>query len=134
MRSKSTHEGKNYVIFSLMSGLTPHDVAHDKLGHTLIEVGQIVFFLMGAMTIVELIDIHNGFDIITNRIKTKKLSTLMFQIGIATFFLSAVLDNLATTIVMCSLLKKILGNKQDRLLFAGLIVITANASISCYYD
>ncbi len=119
--------GLMWVIFALMSGLTPHDVAHDKLGHTLIEVGQIVFFLMGAMTIVELIDIHNGFDIITNRIKTKKLSTLIFQIGVATFFLSAVLDNLATTIVMCSLLKKILGNKQDRLLFAGLIVITANA-------
>ena len=119
--------GLMWVIFALFSGLTPHDVAHDKLGHTLIEVGQIVFFLMGAMTIVELIDIHNGFDIITKRIQTKKLSTLMFQIGIATFFLSAVLDNLATTIVMCSLLKKILGNKQDRLLFAGLIVITANA-------
>ncbi len=119
--------GLMWVIFALLSGLTPHDVAHDKLGHTLIEVGQIVFFLMGAMTIVELIDIHNGFDIITDRIKTKKLSTLMFQIGVATFFLSAVLDNLATTIVMCSLLKKILGNKQDRLLFAGLIVITANA-------
>ena len=64
--------GLMWVIFALMSGLTPHDVAHDKLGHTLIEVGQIVFFLMGAMTIVELIDIHNGFDIITNRIKTKK--------------------------------------------------------------
>ena len=119
--------GLMWVVFALLSGLTPHDVAHDKLGHTLVEVGQIVFFLMGAMTIVELIDIHNGFDIITKRIQTKKLSTLMFQIGVATFFLSAVLDNLATTIVMCSLLKKILGNKQDRLLFAGLVVITANA-------
>ena len=61
---------------------------------------------MGAMTIVELIDIHNGFDIITKRIKTTKSSTLLFQIGVATFFLSAVLDNLATTIVMCSLISK----------------------------
>jgi Na+/H+ antiporter NhaD/arsenite permease-like protein len=119
--------GLMWVVFALMSGLSPHEVGHEKLGHTLVEVGQIVFFLMGAMTIVELIDIHNGFDIITKRIKTLKLSTLMFQIGIATFFLSAVLDNLATTIVMCSLIKKILGNKNDRLLFAGLIVITANA-------
>ena len=119
--------GMMWVIFALMSGLSPHEVGHDKLGHTLIEVGQIVFFLMGAMTIVELIDIHNGFDIITKRIKTLKLSTLMFQIGLATFFLSAVLDNLATTIVMCSLIKKLLGNKNDRLLFASLIVITANA-------
>lgn len=119
--------GLMWVIFALFSGLSAHEVAHENLGHTLVEVGQIVFFLMGAMTIVELIDIHSGFDIITNRIKTKKLSILLFQIGIATFFLSAVLDNLATTIVMCSLIKKILGNKQDRLLFAGLIVITANA-------
>lgn len=119
--------GMMWVVFALMSGLSPHEVGHDKLGHTLIEVGQIVFFLMGAMTIVELIDIHNGFDIITKRIKTLKLSTLMFQIGLATFFLSAVLDNLATTIVMCSLIKKLLGNKNDRLLFASLIVITANA-------
>jgi len=82
---------------------------------------------MGAMTIVELIDIHNGFDIITKRIKTTKSSTLLIQIGTATFFLSAVLDNLATTIVMCSLISKILGKKEDRLLFAGLIVICANA-------
>ena len=119
--------GMMWVVFAMLSGLTPHDVAHDKLGHTLIEIGQIVFFLMGAMTIVELIDIHNGFDIITKRIKTTKLSTLLFQVGVATFFLSAVLDNLATTIVMCSLLKKLLGDKQDRLLFAALIVITANA-------
>ena len=119
--------GLMWVIFALFSGLSAHEVAHENLGHTLVEVGQIVFFLMGAMTIVELIDIHSGFDIITNRIKTKKLSILLFQIGIATFFLSSVLDNLATTIVMCSLIKKILGNKQDRLLFAGLIVITANA-------
>ena len=63
-------------------------MVHDELGHTLIEVGQIVFFLMGAMTIVELIDIHNGFDIITKRIKTTKSSILLFQIGVATFFLA----------------------------------------------
>jgi Na+/H+ antiporter NhaD/arsenite permease-like protein len=111
----------------LFSGGDIHTMVHTELGHTLVEVGQIVFFLMGAMTIVELIDIHNGFDIITKRIKTTKSSTLLIQIGVATFFLSAVLDNLATTIVMCSLISKILGKKEDRLLFAGLIVICANA-------
>ncbi len=119
--------GLLWTIYVLFSGGDIHTMVHDELGHTLIEVGQIVFFLMGAMTIVELIDIHNGFDIITSRIKTRKTSTLLIQLGVATFFLSAVLDNLATTIVMCSLLKKILGKKEDRLLFAGLVVITANA-------
>ena len=119
--------GLLWTIYVLFSGGDIHTMVHDELGHTLIEVGQIVFFLMGAMTIVELIDIHNGFDIITKRIKTTKSSTLLFQIGLATFFLSAVLDNLATTIVMCSLISKLLGKKEDRLLFAGLIVICANA-------
>ena len=119
--------GLLWTVYVLFSGGDIHTMVHTELGHTLVEVGQIVFFLMGAMTIVELIDIHNGFDIITKRIKTTKSSTLIIQIGVATFFLSAVLDNLATTIVMCSLISKILGKKEDRLLFAGLIVICANA-------
>jgi Na+/H+ antiporter NhaD/arsenite permease-like protein len=88
---------------------------------------QIVFFLMGAMTIVEVVDAHNGFDVITTRIKTTKLSTLMWLVGLVTFFLSAMLDNLTTTIVMISLMRKLLADHNDRLFFAGIIVIAANA-------
>ena len=82
---------------------------------------------MGAMTIVELIDANEGFAIITSRIKSKSKVSLLWLIGFLTFFLSSVLDNLTTTIVMISLLRKILATRQDRLMFAGLVVIAANA-------
>jgi Na+/H+ antiporter NhaD/arsenite permease-like protein len=91
------------------------------------ETASILFFLMGAMTIVELIDANEGFSIITNRIRTKRKVTLLWIVGILTFFLSAVLDNLTTTIVMISLLRKMVGDRRDRLLFAGQVVIAANA-------
>jgi Na+/H+ antiporter NhaD/arsenite permease-like protein len=104
---------------------------HELLGHqvneTVATTAQIVFFLIGAMTIVEVIDAHNGFEVITSRIKTTKLSSLMWLVGAVTFFLSAILDNLTTTIVMVSLMKKILDKQDDRLLFAAMIVIAANA-------
>jgi Na+/H+ antiporter NhaD/arsenite permease-like protein len=88
---------------------------------------QIVFFLMGAMAIVEVVDAHNGFEVITKRIRTAQLSKLMWLVGFVTFFLSALLDNLTTTIVMISLMRKLLSNHADRLFFAGIIVIAANA-------
>jgi Na+/H+ antiporter NhaD/arsenite permease-like protein len=99
----------------------------DHLSESLISTAQIVFFLMGAMAIVEVVDAHNGFEVITSRIKTTKLSSLMWLVGIVTFFLSAILDNLTTTIVMVSLMKKLLDKRDDRLFFAGIIVIAANA-------
>ena len=98
-----------------------------QLGESLMGTAQIVFFLMGAMTIVEVVDAHNGFEVITSRIKTTKLSSLMWMVGFVAFFLSAILDNLTTTIVMVSLMKKLLDKREDRLFFAGLIVIAANA-------
>jgi Na+/H+ antiporter NhaD/arsenite permease-like protein len=79
------------------------------------------------MTIVEVIDAHNGFEVITSRIRTTKQVTLMWIICFVTFFLSAVLDNLTTTIVIVSLMKKLSGNQTERLLFAAMIVIAANA-------
>jgi len=88
---------------------------------------QIVFFLMGAMTIVEVIDAHNGFAVITSRIQTHRLSRLMWLVGIVSFLLSSILDNLTTTIVMVSLMRKLLDQREDRVLFAGIIVIAANA-------
>ncbi len=98
-----------------------------ELGESLMGTAQIVFFLMGAMTIVEVVDAHNGFEVITARIKTTRLSTLMWMVGFVTFFLSSILDNLTTTIVMVSLMKKLLERREDRLFFAGIIVIAANA-------
>ena len=104
-----------------------HELVAHQLNETAAVTAQIVFFLIGAMTIVEVIDAHNGFEVITSRIKTTKLSSLMWLVGAVTFFLSAVLDNLTTTIVMVSLMKKILDKQDDRLLFAAMIVIAANA-------
>ncbi len=99
----------------------------EQLGESLMGTAQIVFFLMGAMTIIEVVDAHNGFEVITKHIKTSKLTTLMWLVGFVTFFLSAILDNLTTTIVMVSLMRKLLNNHDDRLYFAGIIVIAANA-------
>ena len=99
----------------------------EQLNESLMTTAQIVFFLMGAMTIVEVVDAHNGFEVITSKIKTKKLSTLMWMVGFVSFFLSSILDNLTTTIVMVSLMKKLLEQREDRLFFAGIIVIAANA-------
>ena len=104
-----------------------HHLVGDQLSESLASTAQIIFFLIGAMTIVEVIDAHNGFEVITSRIKTTKLSSLMWLVGFVTFFLSAILDNLTSTIVMISLLKKLLDKREDRLLFAGIVVIAANA-------
>ena len=117
--------GLLWTIYALGAG-DNHLVA-EKLNETLAATAQIVFFLMGAMAIVEVVDSHNGFEVVTSRIKTTRLSSLMWLIGFVTFFLSAVLDNLTTTIVMISLLKKLLDKPEDRLFFAGIIVIAANA-------
>jgi Na+/H+ antiporter NhaD/arsenite permease-like protein len=97
------------------------------MGESLMATAQIVFFLMGAMTIVEVVDAHDGFEVITARIQTTQLSSLMWLVGFVTFFLSSILDNLTTTIVMVSLMKKLLDKREDRMFFAGMIVIAANA-------
>jgi NhaD family Na+/H+ antiporter len=117
--------GVLWTIYALNIG--DHALVGHQLNETVATTAQIVFFLIGAMTIVEVIDAHNGFEVITSRIKTTRLSSLMWLIGIVTFFLSAILDNLTTTIVMVSLIKKILDKQEERLLFAAMIVISANA-------
>lgn len=91
------------------------------------DLSQILFFLLGAMTIVELMDAHDGFDIITKKIKTTKKTKLALIISVLTFFLSAILDNLTTTIVMVSLVRKLVAKDEDRWRLAGLIIIAANA-------
>ncbi len=111
-----------YAVSNSDTALVSH-----QLSESLMATAQIVFFLMGAMTIVEVVDAHNGFEVITTRIKTSKLSSLMWLVGFVTFFLSAMLDNLTTTIVMISLMRKLLDKHEDRLFFAGIIVIAANS-------
>ena len=108
----------------------------DHGGHTAItahllehlgDIASILFFLMGAMTIVELIDAHEGFRVITDRIKGTNKVSLIWVLSIITFFLSAALDNMTTAIVMCALLRKIIRDKNDLWTFAGMVIIAANA-------
>ena len=99
----------------------------NELSHHLAEIGQILFFLLGAMTIVELVDAHQGFSVITDRIKTTNKVKLMWILCILSFFFSATLDNLTTAIVMSALISKLIEDKKDLWLFAGMIIISANA-------
>jgi Na+/H+ antiporter NhaD/arsenite permease-like protein len=114
-----------WSIFALFS-TEGHGASEHLTGH-LGEVSGILFFLMGAMTIVELIDAHDGFYLITSRINTTNKRKLVWLLAFITFFLSAVLDNLTTTIVLVSLLRKIINDREERLMFTGLVVISANA-------
>ncbi|MFV0366003.1 MAG: sodium:proton antiporter NhaD [Mangrovibacterium sp.] len=102
--------------------ITEHEVVL-HLGET----AEILFFLLGAMTIVEMVDSHRGFDIITDRIKTTNKVKLMWIMCLLTFFMSALLDNLTTTIVMVTLVRKLINSKNTRWFFASMIVLAANA-------
>ena len=99
----------------------------DVLLHHIGKVAEILFFLIGAMTIVELIDIHRGFSVITNRMTTRSKKKMLIIIAVLSFFLSATLDNLASTIVLVSLLRRLVPDKVERLWFVSLAVIGANA-------
>lgn len=114
-----------WSIFALWGG--DKEMISEELAHHLSDIAGILFFLLGAMVIVELIDAHDGFEVITQRIKTTSKRKLVWIAGFIAFFLSAVLDNLTTAIVMISLLRKLVPSHKDRLTFAGLIVISANA-------
>ncbi|MDO9001438.1 MAG: sodium:proton antiporter NhaD [Bacteroidota bacterium] len=113
-------------IFVMIYSNDPH-ILTEELMHHFSEIAAILFFLLGAMTIVELIDAHNGFDIITQQLIKVKPITLIWLVAAVAFILSAVLDNLTSTILIISLLRKILPEGKLRLLFAGLVVIAANA-------
>lgn len=112
---------------------TAHNIllhgANDKGGlmHHMFDIANILFFLLGAMTIVETIDEHQGFTIITDKIKTTNKVKLLWIIALLSFIFSALLDNLTTAIVMISLLRKLVGDKKTRWLFAGIVIIAANA-------
>lgn len=91
------------------------------------DISQILFFLVGAMTIVEIVDAHRGFKVVTDFITTKSRKTLLWTIAILTFFASSILDNLTSTIVVISLLRKLLSDPKERWLFGAVVVVAANA-------
>ena len=126
-KSASALVGAGVLWTIYATSAADHHLISHQLGESLMGTAQIAFFLMGAMAIVEVVDAHNGFEVITKRIRTQQLSTLMWLVGGVTFFLSALLDNLTTTIVMISLIRKLLSRHDDRLFFAGIIVIAANS-------
>jgi Na+/H+ antiporter NhaD/arsenite permease-like protein len=110
----------------VFTGADPH-IVEEGLTHHLYEIASILFFLLGAMTIVELVDAHEGFAVITDRIKTTNKVKLLWILSVLTFFFSAALDNLTTAIVMVSLLRKLIDDKETRWLYAGVVIIAANA-------
>lgn len=114
-----------WTVYTLGFG-NPEQVG-EELSHHLAAISEILFFLMGAMTIVELIDAHHGFDIITDKITTTHKVKLLWIVSLLTFFLSAALDNLTTAIVMVSLLRKLVIDASDRKFYAGIVIIAANA-------
>ena len=114
------------VIWAVFALFGP-GIKDGALIHHLGETAEILFFLLGAMTIVEIVDKHDGFSIITDRITTTSKRKLLWIISILTFFMSAVLDNLTTSIVMCALLRKLVGDKNTRWFFAGMVILAANA-------
>lgn len=116
-------------VFSMATG---HGEADEEgfqsaLLHHLGKTAEILVFLIGAMTIVEIIDLHRGFEVLKGWVKTRSKKRLLWIIGILAFILSAIIDNLTATIVLVTLLRKIIPEKSDRIWFASLVVIAANA-------
>lgn len=125
------HLAEDFASFQLGfvgdAQLALHTFFEHRLLHHMEDISSILFFLLGAMTIVELVDAHEGFSVITDRIKTKNKVVLMWILALLTFFFSAVLDNLTTSIVMISLLRKLIADKETRWLYAGIVIISANS-------
>lgn len=114
-----------WVVRSI--GAPSTDIAISELSRVSAEVSEIVFFLLGAMTIVEIVDAHQGFKLVTDIITTRKPKTLLWVVGFVTFSLSSVLDNLTSTIIMVSLLRKLVPPSEYRKLLGAVVVIAANA-------
>lgn len=118
-------------FFGAEAGIADAESWHAYLKTLLVEnlgeTAETVFFLLGAMTIVTLVDNYQGFSIITDRIKTTNRKKLLWIISILTFFLSALLDNMTTAIVMCALLRKLIKDQKERWLFGGMVILAANA-------
>ncbi len=113
-----------WVLYGISAG---GEFALAELQGHLSGIAGIIFFLLGAMAIVELISVHNGFSVVSDLIRTANKRKLLWVTGFITFFLSAALDNLTTAIVMVSLVRKLIRERNERMVFAGIIVIAANA-------
>jgi Na+/H+ antiporter NhaD/arsenite permease-like protein len=118
---------EGHIFNYLTEGEEAQEGFHNLLLHHFGKTAEILIFLIGAMTIVEIVDLHKGFDIIKTWIKAKSKKNLLWIMAILAFILSAIIDNLTATIVLITLLRKLITNREDRLWFAGLIVIAANA-------
>lgn len=105
----------------------PQTLLHDSLSEHLSSISEILFFLLGAMTIVELVDVHDGFRVITDRIVTTNRITLLWIISWVAFFLSSVLDNMTTAIIMSALLRKMIKKQEDVWFLGGFVIVAANA-------
>jgi Na+/H+ antiporter NhaD/arsenite permease-like protein len=103
-----------------------HEI-RESLAHHLSNISEILFFLLAAMTIVELVDVHGGFELITDRIRTRSKTQLFWILGFIAFFMAAVIDSVPAAVVMYSVIKKLTDKKEDRLFMAGLMVIAVNA-------
>jgi Na+/H+ antiporter NhaD/arsenite permease-like protein len=114
-----------WTVYILIS--PDKQIVSDELARHFGDISEILFFLLGAMTIVEIIDSHDGFDLVSTRLNQTDKRKLLWTVAFITFFLSAILDNLTTTIVIISLLRKLVKDAEDRLFFAGIVVIAANA-------
>ena len=114
-----------WAVYSLSDA--NHEAVGHNLGHHLTGIAEILFFLLGAMTVVELIDAHDGFTLITDRIASRNTRKLLWIICLLTFFLSALLDNLTTAIVMVSVARKLVRSAEQRRTIAGMIIVAANA-------
>jgi len=115
-----------FIVWTILTLVKGEGAVHEFAHHT-VEISSILFFLMGAMAVVEIIDTHEGFRAITDRIRVTNKVALYWIIGTISFFLSSVLDNLTTSIVMVALLNKFVEGKEDKWTLAGLVIIAANA-------
>ncbi len=124
-----------WTLLMVSPGAYYPDVASDGVLHHISEVIEhylgdaagTLFFLMGAMTIVEIVDSNGGFNFVRDIMKTRSKRKLLWRVAIATFFLSAILDNLTTSIVMIMVLRKLVQSREERLIYAALIIISANS-------
>ncbi len=119
-----THE----TVYNMSLGFEKAEESFsNSLLHHIGKISEILIFLIGAMTIVEIIDLHRGFDVLKGYVNTKSKIRLLWITGILAFFLSAIIDNLTTTIVLITLLRKLIENREERIWYASLIIIAANA-------
>ena len=124
-----------WTLFMVSPGMYYPEIASDEVVHHISEVIEhhlgdaagTLFFLMGAMTIVEIVDSNGGFNFVRDTLKTRSKRKLLWRVAFMTFFLSAILDNLTTSIVMIMVLRKLVKSHEERLIYAALIVISANS-------